>query len=244
MPSPSRMEIYRSPSRERERRDGRVSRDRGSERGYRDRSRDRYRDKERRRERDGERAHRSTRHDGPDGRHGYRDRDRERDRDDNRERRRKRGDDYEGSERGHDDKVKRKKSEVLDDLPPPPPPPDLPPPPPPRGSPFSVRSSDRRNGEEYDDSSRVRRDSPAYASYEPPVDEPYNPDEPKEDDSEARSVFVSQLAARLTAKDLGYFFEDKLGEGTVMDSRIVTDRLSRRSKGFVHGEMMLQLLAD
>ena len=65
------------------------------------------------------------------------------------------------------------------------------------------------------------------------MDETYNPDEPKEDDSEARSVFVSQLAARLTARDLGYFFEDKLGEGTVMDSRIVTDRLSRRSKGSV-----------
>lgn len=71
-----------------------------------------------------------------------------------------------------------------------------------------------------------RRLSP---SYEPGED--YNPDEPKEDDSEARSVFVSQLAARLTARDLGYFFEDKLGEGTVMDARIVTDRLSRRSKG-------------
>jgi len=65
------------------------------------------------------------------------------------------------------------------------------------------------------------------------MDEPYNPDEPKEDDSEARSVFVSQLAARLTARDLGYFFEDKLGDNTVMDSRIVTDRLSRRSKGLV-----------
>ena len=89
-----------------------------------------------------------------------------------------------------------------------------------------------------------RHDSPTYASYEPPVDEPYNPDEPKEDDSEARSVFVSQLAARLTAKDLGYFFEDKLEEGTVMDSRIVTDRLSRQLKGFMRGETMLQLLAD
>lgn len=66
------------------------------------------------------------------------------------------------------------------------------------------------------------------------MDEPYNPDEPKEDDSEARSVFVSQLAARLTARDLGYFFEDKLGDNTVMDSRIVTDRLSRRSKGSVY----------
>jgi hypothetical protein len=62
------------------------------------------------------------------------------------------------------------------------------------------------------------------------------PDEPMEDgpnpeDSEARSVFVSQLAARLTARDLGYFFEDKLGDNTVLDARIVTDRLSRRSKG-------------
>ena len=74
----------------------------------------------------------------------------------------------------------------------------------------------------------TRRPSP---TYDIPVDEPFNPDEPKEDDSEARSVFVSQLAARLTARDLGFFFEEKLGEGTVMDSRIVTDRLSRRSKG-------------
>jgi RNA-binding protein 39 len=70
----------------------------------------------------------------------------------------------------------------------------------------------------------IKRPSPTYEAQED-----YNPDEPKEDDSEARSVFVSQLAARLTARDLGYFFEDKLGEGTVMDSRIVTDRLSRRS---------------
>lgn len=84
-----------------------------------------------------------------------------------------------------------------------------------------------------------RRPSP---TYEAPED--YNPDEPKEDDSEARSVFVSQLAARLTARDLGYFFEDKLGEGTVMDSRIVTDRLSRRSKGCVPPlpEIVLEML--
>jgi len=67
--------------------------------------------------------------------------------------------------------------------------------------------------------------------FEQPQDD-YNPEEPKEDDSETRSVFVSQLAARLTARDLGYFFEDKLGEGTVLDSRIVTDRISRRSKGY------------
>lgn len=65
---------------------------------------------------------------------------------------------------------------------------------------------------------------------EPMNDEPVV-EEPNPEDSEARSVFVSQLAARLTARDLGYFFEDKLGDNTVLDARIVTDRLSRRSKG-------------
>lgn len=52
---------------------------------------------------------------------------------------------------------------------------------------------------------------------------------------------MSQLAARLTARDLGYFFEDKLGESTVMDSRIVTDRLSRRSKGSVFSDAQSSL---
>ena len=39
-----------------------------------------------------------------------------------------------------------------------------------------------------------------------------------------RSVFVSQLAARLTPRDLGYFFEDKLGElgHILLGSRIFT----------------------
>jgi RNA-binding protein 39 len=52
-------------------------------------------------------------------------------------------------------------------------------------------------------------------------------------DSEARSVCVSQLAAKLTSRDLGMFFEDKLGEGAVRDAKVVTDRISRRSKGSV-----------
>ena len=74
----------------------------------------------------------------------------------------------------------------------------------------------------------IRRASPSYDTFE----------EPREEDSEARSVFVSQLAARMTARDLGYFLEDKLGENSVMDSRIVTDRLSRRSKGYVHCDLL------
>ena len=90
-------------------------------------------------------------------------------------------------------------------------------------------------GEFFVDISRAvtNRVFPSHPSpgFEQPQDD-YNPEEPKEDDSETRSVFVSQLAARLTARDLGYFFEDKLGEGTVLDSRIVTDRISRRSKGY------------
>ena len=62
------------------------------------------------------------------------------------------------SEFGQDDREnKRKKSEVFDDLPP-----GLPLPPP-HDSPGSVRSSKRRNGEAYDDSSRSRRDGRCYA---------------------------------------------------------------------------------
>ncbi|KIM48235.1 hypothetical protein M413DRAFT_63161 [Hebeloma cylindrosporum] len=274
---------HRSVSREREKRDRRRdrgepderkkrsrSRERGSDRGYRDRSRDRHRDRDRERDRrrdsDSDRGHRGSRYDDS-NRHSHRDRDRDRDRDDkDRDRRRKRGDDFDGPERDHEDRVKRKRSDAFDALPPPP---TSLPPPPPRDSPRSVRSSDRRKGDrppldprdEFDDSRSKRssegrhhidddddlsmksppppgvmRGSPSYPSFDNQADEPYNPDEPKEDDSEARSVFVSQLAARLTARDLGYFFEDKLGDNTVMDSRIVTDRLSRRSKGIGYVE--------
>ncbi|EFI28595.1 hypothetical protein CC1G_13622 [Coprinopsis cinerea okayama7 len=242
---------------DRSHRDRDRSRDRlrDKDRSDRDRDRDRRRD----RDRDSDRGHRSS-HSGRD-RDYDRDRDRDRDRDDkDRDRRRKRGDD-DYSDRGGDDRAKRKRSDDDDEQPQPPN--GAPPPPPPARD--SPRPSDRRNGRDdydaspryrdrdrdrrdrrrrdYDDRDRSRRTrspmpprrrhSPIYTG--PPPDD-YNPDEPKDDDSEARSVFVSQLAARLTARDLGYFFEDKLGEGTVMDARIVTDRLSRRSKGIGYVE--------
>lgn len=35
----------------------------------------------------------------------------------------------------------------------------------------------------------------------------------------------------MTSSDLGLFFEDMLGEGSVKDARVVTDRQSQRSKG-------------
>jgi RNA-binding protein 39 len=50
-------------------------------------------------------------------------------------------------------------------------------------------------------------------------------------DSETRSIFVSQLAAALTSRDVGMFFQEKLGKGSVRDVRLVTDRITRRSKG-------------
>ncbi|KAF9535439.1 hypothetical protein CPB83DRAFT_753993 [Crepidotus variabilis] len=240
----------RSPSRERERRERRRdrdpedrrkrsrSRDRGSDRDYRDRdrSRDRQRDRERdrRRERDSdrgsERSHRSRR-DSP-GRHSHRDRDRERDRD--RDDRRRKRDDYDGPARDYDERAKRKNSQTQKwcrPLDPRDEAEDLPSVPKPREATRPL--DDEPLGA---NSPPPARGSPSYPSYDIPADEPFNPDDPKEDDSEARSVFVSQLAARLTARDLGYFFEDKLGEGTVMDSRIVTDRLSRRSKGIGYVE--------
>lgn len=57
------------------------------------------------------------------------------------------------------------------------------------------------------------------------------PRTPDPDDYELRSIFCSQLAARLGQRDLGEFFEDKLGEDTVRDVRIITDRVTGRSKG-------------
>lgn len=88
-------------------------------------------------------------------------------------------------------------------------------------------------------SPRRRRDSPSYDTQPGGPRQPPPPPPPKdpaqalieEVDSENRSVFVSQIAARMTSQDLGMFFEDKLGRGAVRDARIVTDRVSRRSKG-------------
>jgi hypothetical protein len=81
-----------------------------------------------------------------------------------------------------------------------------------------------------------RRRSPVYE-----VPPPRRPEPPRDEvsalleeaASEARSVFVSQLAAKLTSRDVGMFFQDKLGRGSVRDARVVTDRITRRSKGYV-----------
>ncbi|KAB5591515.1 RNA-binding protein [Ceratobasidium theobromae] len=145
--------------------------------------------------------------------HRDRDRRRERDRDD---RRRKRDDDRDRySEASDDVRAKRMREDRQDST----------------GAETigrdHSRDSKRRPSREQSGPPRDR----ASPIYDDPVIEEIN-----DEDSEARSVFVSQLAARLTARDLGYFFEDKLGEGAVRDARIVTDRLSRRSKGIGYVE--------
>lgn len=193
----------------------------------RSRSRDRYRDRERDREHRGHDYERRRRREDrdKDGRRG--DRDREKDEREQRERRRKREDDVENSP-----DAKRKRGDDGPDA---------------HGR-SSSQDPERRFSKHKEDRQRPRKDPreplerpppspprPPSPVFEQPQDD-YNPEEPKEDDSETRSVFVSQLAARLTARDLGYFFEDKLGEGTVLDSRIVTDRISRRSKGIGYVE--------
>ncbi|KIM66228.1 hypothetical protein SCLCIDRAFT_1211456 [Scleroderma citrinum Foug A] len=241
----------------------RRSRDRGSERDYRDRdrrsrSRERsHRDRDRERERD--RRHRTDRRD-EEGRyrsHDERDRERRRKRDDDRslerdpERsKRKKHEEIDdplalkdspqsrtsnrrerSPERRYDRRARDPRDEFDD---------------PPRYLADGARRDSKRPPSDDDtledelDTRSLRRTPPEQVkrpspTYEAPVED-YNPDEPKEDDSEARSVFVSQLAARLTARDLGYFFEDKLGESTVVDARIVTDRISRRSKGIGYVE--------
>ena len=50
-----------------------------------------------------------------------------------------------------------------------------------------------------------------------------------EEQREMRSVFVSQLAARVTDRELGIFFEKLAGK--VRDARVIVDRITRRSKG-------------
>ncbi|PWN50896.1 splicing factor, CC1-like protein [Violaceomyces palustris] len=88
---------------------------------------------------------------------------------------------------------------------------------------------DRRNRRR----SALRSSSPArsHRSHRSPSPIPSEVEEYEE-----RSVFCSQLAARLGQRDLGEFFEEHLGEGAVKDVRIVMDKLTRRSKGIGYVE--------
>ncbi|SCV70219.1 BQ2448_1613 [Microbotryum intermedium] len=53
---------------------------------------------------------------------------------------------------------------------------------------------------------------------------------------EMRSVFVSQLSARVGDRELGIFFEHQAGK--VREARVIVDRISRRSKGVGYVEFV------
>ena len=57
-----------------------------------------------------------------------------------------------------------------------------------------------------------------------------------------RSVFVSQLSARVTDRELGQFFEMQAGK--VREAKVITDRISRRSKGLVHLASLAEMSTD
>ncbi|GJN90218.1 hypothetical protein Rhopal_003217-T1 [Rhodotorula paludigena] len=96
------------------------------------------------------------------------------------------------------------------------------------------RSRDRRDHRgHYDDYDRERdrRYDDRRSRCEPEYD-----DRLSEEQREMRSVFVSQLAARVTDRELGIFFENYAGK--VRDARVIVDRISRRSKGVGYVEFV------
>ncbi|MBW0502851.1 hypothetical protein O181_042566 [Austropuccinia psidii MF-1] len=203
---------HRSRSRETERDRTHTDRDRHRERDRRERDRDRDRD----RERDRDRA---------------RDRDRERDRDRDRDRR----DRDNESKRAHrrresfeEDKdryrkrqrsISRERSKDSGS----------------RHADLDDRESERQKRfEEADGEERRRRTdrrSPRYRPYDQNASPPRRSSSPHltEEEHEMRSVFVSQLSARVGDRELSQFFEQHAGK--VRDARVITDRISRRSKG-------------
>ncbi|KAL8287410.1 hypothetical protein RQP46_003268 [Phenoliferia psychrophenolica] len=57
-----------------------------------------------------------------------------------------------------------------------------------------------------------------------------------EEQREMRSVFVSQLSARVTDRELAIFFDQQAGK--VREARVIVDRISRRSKGVGYVEFV------
>ncbi|PLW56290.1 hypothetical protein PCANC_04035 [Puccinia coronata f. sp. avenae] len=204
----------RSRHRERDRRDRDrdPDRDRNRERDRGDLERDRDRDHDRDRERDRERD-------------GERDRDREREKDRARDRDPKRShrsradlDDDRDRQRKRQRSRSRERSRE------------------PRSRDVDGRESERQKRfEEADGEDRRRRPadrrSPRYRPYESVGSPPRRSTSPHltEEEHEMRSVFVSQLSARVGDRELFQFFEQQAGK--VRDARLITDRISRRSKG-------------
>ncbi|TKA51369.1 hypothetical protein B0A53_05300 [Rhodotorula sp. CCFEE 5036] len=99
-------------------------------------------------------------------------------------------------------------------------------------------------GRDRDYDRRPSRREPSYEpprsrrspSYEPPRMARSPSPQLSEEQREMRSVFVSQLAARVTDRELGIFFEKLAGK--VRDARVIVDRITRRSKGVGYVEFV------
>ncbi|GAA5898509.1 hypothetical protein JCM6882_007802 [Rhodosporidiobolus microsporus] len=99
------------------------------------------------------------------------------------------------------------------------------------------RDYDRRRRDGPDNRQRRRR-SPSYDEYArgPPRRMRSPSPQLSEEQREMRSIFVSQLAARVTDRELGIFFETQAGK--VRDARVIVDRATRRSKGVGYVEFV------
>ncbi|KAF5313969.1 hypothetical protein D9611_006778 [Ephemerocybe angulata] len=238
---------------ERSYRDRDRSRDRNRERSDRDRP-----DRDRRRDRDADR-HRGSNSNRDRERERERDRERE-DRD--RDRRRKRPEDDEVPDKSHDDRSKRKRSDDGEEAPPPP---TGAPPAPPRGSvpprgsapPEVALTHPTVTAGTVTDAMAMMIHLgtatgtggtgavPVTTMIETGLDDPgpgaqwrLPSDVELLDLTRRPQKSITRMNQRkmILKRDPCYFFEDKLGDNTVMDARIVTDRLSRRSKGIGYVE--------
>ncbi|KAM0750764.1 splicing factor, CC1-like protein [Meredithblackwellia eburnea MCA 4105] len=88
---------------------------------------------------------------------------------------------------------------------------------------------------------RPPRRSPSYDHYDrrrasPPPRRRSESPQLSEEQREMRSIFVSQLSARVTDRELGIFFDSQAGR--VREARVIVDRISRRSKGVGYVEFV------
>jgi len=92
------------------------------------------------------------------------------------------------------------------------------------------RGDHRHSGEHRRGKEDERHEQPRKRDGTPPL---------TEDERDRRTVFVQQLAARLRTRELKEFFEKV---GAVTEAQIVKDRISQRSKGYVHSPPPTQVL--
>ncbi|BGP01014.1 Phosphatidylinositol-3-phosphatase SAC1 [Rhodotorula toruloides] len=97
------------------------------------------------------------------------------------------------------------------------------------------RRDDRRSRREPSYEAPRRRRSPSYEAPPPRGGRSPSP-QLSEEQREMRTVFVSQLAVRVTDRELGIFFENFAGK--VRDARVIVDKITRRSKGVGYVEFV------